>query len=361
MTRRRIGVGAAVTAALLVPASLLVPAQAQGTHKVDVVTEGLEGPRGVDNLRHGRTLVSEGDGTFSVVKERKGRRAKVVELGAVPSTGVAPAVAAGRRGNVWILTGAGEPGTVGQATLYRWRRGWDEPKVVKDIAAYQAKDLDPYDLEDAPEESNPYDVVALRDGSVLVADAAGNDLLRVWKSGKTRTVARLKPRTVEVPEELPDEGFPPAGTPIPAEAVATSVTVGSDGWWYVGELRGFPATPGTSQIWRIKPGSVGVTCNPRKPDRRKCHRYADGLTSIVDLDGTRNGILAVSLSKMSWLQMEMETPGAQIGGLFRAQGNGHVRELAKDRFVMPAGVDAGRRGIYVTSPIFGPGSLTRLH
>ena len=59
--------------------------------------------------------------------------------------------------------------------------------------------------------------------------------------------------------------LPPAGTPIPSEAVATSVTVGSDGYWYVGELRGFPATPGTSQIWKIKPGTVGATCDPENP------------------------------------------------------------------------------------------------
>jgi hypothetical protein len=75
-------------------------------------------------------------------------------------------------------------------------------------------------------------------------------------------VARLKPRVVSVPEELPDEfqgePLPPAGTPVPSEAVATSVTVGADGSYYVSELRGFPATPGTSQVWRIAPGSVNA-------------------------------------------------------------------------------------------------------
>jgi hypothetical protein len=366
MRRRRIAVGTAMAAALAVPASLMLPAEAHDSHGVEVVAEGLDGPRGVDHLGKGRTLVAEADGTFSLVKERRRGDAKVVELGAVPSTGIAPAVAAGKRGDIWILTGAGEPGTVGHSTLYRWRHGWDEPKAVKDIAAYQAKDLDPYDLEELPEESNPYDVVALRDGSVLVADAAGNDLLRVWKNGRTKTVARLLPRTVPFPDGLPEtdpEGnpLPPAGTPMPSEAVATSVTVGADGYWYVGELRGFPATPGTSQIWRIRPGSVDAKCNPERPDRGRCHLYADGLTSIVDLDGTRKGVLALSLSKMSWLQMELGVPGSEVGGLFLVRRNGHARELAKDQLVMPGGIDAGKRGIYVTSPIFGPGTLQRVH
>ena len=68
------------------------------------------------------------------------------------------------------------------------------------------------------------------------------------------------------------------------------MTVGPDGYWYVGELRGFPATPGTSQIWRIKPGTIDAVCDPEKPWRGRCTRYADGLTSIVDLGaGTKLG------------------------------------------------------------------------
>ena len=126
------------------------------------------------------------------------------------------------------------------------------PLVIADIGKYQLNDPDPYNTNGPAEESNPFGVAALKDGTVLVSDAAGNDLLRVWpKTGQIKTVARLKPRVVNVPPGLPatdPEGnpteLPPAGTPINSEAVATSVTVGSDGYWYVGELRGFPATPG---------------------------------------------------------------------------------------------------------------------
>jgi hypothetical protein len=381
----------AVGAAALVLSGVM-PAQAGGDPensghggKLRTVIDGLDGPRGVDALGHGLTLVSETDGTFSLVVERRHRAAKKVELGQVPAD-FAPAVAAGRHGTVYILTGGAEPGSpvaAGSATLYKWRHGWSAPKVVADIAAYQATDPDPYDQEDFPEDSNPFGVQPLRDGTVLVSDAAGNDLLRVHKDGSIETVARLKTRTVKVPEGLPatdPEGnpLPPAGTPIVSEAVATSVTVGHDGYWYVGELRGFPATPGTSEIWRIKPGTVDAVCDPEKPRKGHCKRFADGLTSIVDLGAGRGSIYAVSLSKMSWLKMELGLPGAEIGGLFRisdqrrhdrsrcdtdrAARHGHrcIRELVPDQLTQPGGVDVSYDDIYLTGPVFGPGSLMKL-
>jgi len=104
---------------------------------------------------------------------------------------------------------------------------------VADIAACQQTDPDPDDLENEPAASNPFGLAALADGSVLVADAGANDLLRVWPDGSIVTVARRKPRTVAVPEGLPDSAdgqpLPPAGAMVPSEAVATSVTVGADG------------------------------------------------------------------------------------------------------------------------------------
>ena len=375
---------AALVMSGVVPAQAGTDAQRSGHEdKLRTVLDGLNGPRGVDALGDGLTLVSETDGTFSLVVERRHHPAKLVKLGQVPSD-FAPAVAAGRHGTVYILTGGAEPDTPtanGSATLFKWRHGWSAPKVVADIGAYQATDPDPYDTENAPEDSNPFGVQPLRDGSVLVADAGGNDLLRVHKDGSIETVARLKTRTVKVPAGLPatdPEGnpLPPAGTPIPAEGVATSVTVGDDGYWYVGELRGFPATPGTSEIWRIKPGSVDAVCDPESPRKGDCKRYADGLTSIVDLGAGHGSIYAVSLSKMSWLQMELGIPGSEIGGLFRISGQHHrsgcgsagsarhghgcIEELVPGQLTQPGGVDVSRDGIYLTGPVFGPGSLMKL-
>lgn len=372
----------AVTGTAIVAAG--VPTQAAagghghgGGMNLKPVVTGVNGPRGVsltpDNQR---VIYSAADGGVYSARV-DGLNKGIKKLGQV-AEGLGNAVDTNAWGTTYVLTGAGgEPGgpaVPGATTLYKIRPG-KAPAVVADISKYQAHDPDPYNLEGPATESNPFGVAALRDGTVLVADAAGNDLLRVWPNGHTKTVARLKPRTVTMPTGLPPTDpdgnpLPPAGTPIPAEAVATSVTVGSDGYWYVGELRGFPATPGTSEIWRIKPGTTNATCDPEKPYRGKCQRYADGLTSIVDLGaGPRHdpSIYAVELSKASWLQVELG--GSTTGALIKLQSkrwHGYTyaarrTELVKDKLTTPGGVAVSRWGqVYVSSPVFGPGGVSKV-
>lgn len=385
------------TATLVLSTAIAAPSVAGGRHHhhpprpvVETVT-ALDGPRGLDALGDGRAIVSESDGSFSLVVERRRGPAVVIPLGSV-DPGFAPAVAAGKRGTVYVLTGAaGEPGAPrveGSSTLYKWKKGYDAPVPVANIAAYQATNPDEADLEGVPADSNPFGLAVLPSGKVLVADAAGNDLLKVNpRTGSIRTVARLLPRTVEVPDGLPPtdpggEPLPPAGTEIPSEAVATSIAVGPDGAMYVGELRGFPATPGTSQIWRIEPGARDAVCDPEAPDEGDCQLFSDGLTSIVDLDVDRRGtVYALSLSTLSWLALELGVEGAEVGALWaltpdrhgwhgsHARGKGHwhdddddvrMTEIAPGELITPGGVDVVDRTAYVTGPVFGPGSLSKI-
>lgn len=385
-TTARFGVVATALVLALAGAPALAGGGHHGPDHDDDLTAvaDLDGPRGVDALGRGVTLVTETGGAFSLVIERRHGPAKVIPLGILPG-GLPPAIAKGHHGNIYLLSGAAggppeaelralrgeeaEPIPAAGATLYKWRPGWDAPLPVADIGEYQAGDHDPFNQEGSPGDSNPFGLAVLRDGTVLVADAEGNDLLRVWpRTGDIKTVARLMPRWVEVPEGLPElppeEGgpLPPAHTAILAEAVATSVTVGKDGYWYVGELRGFPATPGTSQVWRIKPGSENAVCDPENPYTGSCKRYADGLTSVTDLAAGHRGIYALELSKLSWFQFEIGVEGAEIGGLFlikRHHHHTHNHELVPGDLITPGGVDVND-GIYVVGPLFGPGALLKI-
>ena len=319
---------------------------------------GLNGPRGVAVGPGGKMVVTQANGTFSSIVREGANRGDVVKIGRVPKNFIAPAVDINNKGEIFLLTVGGP--TDGAGSLFKYTPGKGK-EMVADIMAYQRRDPDPFDIEDKPRESNPYGVAALDDGSALVADAAGNDLLRVSPDGSIETVARVMPRTVKSPD-LGEEG-PPPGTPMPTEAVVTSVTVGPDGSYYIGELRGFPGNLGKSQIWRIEPGATDAVCNPKRPNRGECTRYADGLTAVVDLAAGLGGALyATQLSKAGWLAAESGEPGTEIGAVIRIGHDTTVRrELGKGRLVLPGGVEVGPSGAgFASTGIFGPGRVLRL-
>jgi hypothetical protein len=90
---------------------------------------------------------------------------------------------------------------------------------------------------------------------------------------------------------------------IPGQAVPTSVAVGPDGYYYVGELKGFPAPTGASNIWRVAPGASWAECGSSSD----CVKVFDGgFTSIIDLQFGSDGQLYVAeLDEASWASVEI--------------------------------------------------------
>jgi hypothetical protein len=344
---------AVVCAGLLAAAAVGTSAAAAGPARQARAVEGLDGPRGLD-IAAGMTVVAESNGAISEVIRSGADKGTTERIGKVPA-GFGAGVAVAGNGDVWAVTGDKT------GTLYLFHDG--KRRTVLEVAKAQKKNPDPYDLEDAPKESNAFGLAALPDGSALVADAANNSVIRVTRKGKVSTIARVKPRTVPMPEGFDDPELPPAGTPMPLEAVTTSVTVGPDGAVYIGELRGFPGTPETSQIWRVEPGATNAVCKPNKPNKGACTREADGLTSIVDLDMGQGGALyAAELSKMSWLAAEFEVPGAEEGAIIRIGHDRNVRrELSAGEVILPGGVAVGGNGnVFGSGPVFGPGAVKKV-
>ncbi|MGN6578205.1 MAG: ScyD/ScyE family protein [Nocardioides sp.] len=356
------------TTLALVAASLtaatLVGAPTAGAAPAD--SPSFDGVRGLDIGRSGKTVIAASDGTVYKIVRHGPKAGTSRAIAKVHKNFVAPAVAVADDKAVWILTAGGENGPeAGFGSLYLKRAGHHK-RLVANISAYVAKhNRDPFDLENNDKDSNPYGVAALpgRGAGALVADAANNSIMRVSRSGKITPIARVKPRVVEMPAGFDDPQMPPAGTPMPAEAVVTSVAVGEDGSFYFSELRGFPATPGTSQIWRVGPGARNAVCRPDKPRKGACKRVADGLTSVVALDAGRGGSLYVAeLSKMSWFAMEGQVPGSEVGAIIRIGHDRSVRrELSKGKVIMPGGVAVGPKGnVFSSGPIFGPGGFMRV-
>ena len=132
----------------------------------------------------------------------------------------------------------------------------------------------------------------MANGDALVADAAGNDVIRVTPDGDGDDRGPLRPRDGR-DRPPPDSGPSPCPPTIDAEAVPTSVTIGPDGAIYVGELKGFPFRPGSSHVWRIEADADGALCSVNTPDD-DCTVYKNDLTAIQDIDfNLNNGRLYV--------------------------------------------------------------------
>lgn len=239
---------------------------------------------------------------------------------------------------------------------------------VANIAAYQATDPDPANTEGEPTESNPYAVAALPTGDALVADAAGNDLLRVTPSGDITTVARFGPELIPT-DHVGDPTLPPE---IPAEAVPTSIAVTHHGV-LIGELKGFPFRPGTSRIWKVDPFGADAECgldDVPSPARHGgpsggCTVVHDGLTAIQDLayDGWRGKLYVYELAAEGTLAFEEGFATGQFPAavLLELDRHGRQRELAAGQLSQPGGVEVSAFGtLYATDGMFTGGRLLRI-
>ncbi len=175
-------------------------------------------------------------------------------------------------------------------------------------------------------DSNPNGLLA-RPGVRLVADAGGNDLLKVDATGNISVLAVFPVRLVPAPPGIP--GLPPQ---IPMQSVPTTVAVGPDGAYYVGELTGFPFPVGGARVYRVVPGEAPQV-------------YASGFTNIIDIAFDRRGRLHVlEIAKNGLLS------GDLTGALLRVNRDGSRQTLASQGLVAPGGfVIAADGGFYVTN------------
>jgi len=261
-----------LAAAALATAALLVPTAAQADPSF------YTGPMfGIDPAPGGHLLVA--DAGRGIVDADTGEL--VASLPGV--TDVAPI----GRGDMYALTSSFAPGTHG--ALYRVSNG--SVRKLADLQDYEAQN-DPAG-DGTAEGSDPFDLARLDGGSTLIADAAGNDLLLADAKGRVDWVATF-------PEQ---NGI---------QSVPTSVAIGPDGAYYVGELSGAPAPLGASRVWRVAPGTLHAHCGSSPA----CSVVASGLTSILDLAFGPDGKLYVAqLDDAGWLAAE---EGGGIGGSVHA-------------------------------------------
>lgn len=300
-------------------------------------------------------------GDFTSVKEIRGEDISTIatlptEAGPVYGPATINGIEASARGNYFVATG-GPDQAVGAGVWHVSRGG---ARLVGDIHEYEttvdpdvnatgawkdpACEFVPDQFSVGPQ-SNPYHMARLDGNSVLLADAAGNSLLEVGKNGNIDLVTILPPASDGDPANSDNwlVLFPlDADTDCYVQPVPTSVDVGPDGAYYVGELtgatpEGVPAT-GWSRVWRIEPGAENVVC-----PSGDCQPVIEGLTSVIDLTfGPDGHLYVVEFDENGWLAATTDDLG--LGTINRCDVTNGSCTVVEGGLVLPAAIDFDKRG-----------------
>jgi len=343
--QRRLFATLAILALVLM---VFAPAALAAGPTVTVVASGLDNPRGLAFGPEGALYVAEagtggavcgipspeGESCFgntgAITRVWKGSQERIAtglpSLASPGGTGAIGPVGISfqGRGGAYVIVGLGgnpanrsglgpEAAILGQLVRLLPDGRW---QAVADVAGYEAE----ANPDGAQVDSNPYAVLALP-GKQIVADAGGNALVQRHASGSISTLATF----------APDGG---------AEAVPTSVALGPDGAYYVGQLTGVPFPVGAAKVYRVPAGGGPAQV------------YASGFTNIIGLAFAKDGSLYV-------LEIDHDSlaAGAPFGALLRVPaGGGSPENLNVPGLVMPGGLAIGPDGaLYVSNYSVFPG------
>jgi hypothetical protein len=224
-------------------------------------------------------------------------------------------------GSMWITLGlGGDPAARAAFEASGIRMGWLARASMNGDWSYQL-DLARFEVTDNPDgglvDSNPFKLVLQPDRGLFV-DAGGNSLNQIGTDLSISNLAVLPPVPV-----------PAGGT---TDAVATSVAAAPDGQLYLGQLTGFPFTPGAASLWRV-PAAGGAPV-----------QVATGFTMIIDIAIDSDGTAYVLEHDIDGLL----APGRD-GRLTRVMPSGARTEIASAGLTWPGGVAIGAdRALYVT-------------
>ena len=245
---------------------------------------------------------------------------------------------------------AGDPFT-NLGTVFKQGPAASTPTKFADIAAFErdndpdaSEPRDPSDTEPTTD-SNPYALTMKSDGTLLVADAGGNDVVGVDATGTVSLVSALPFSEADAPPFL---GLPP-GTKIPMQPVPTAIEVippelpapiGMD-QIFIGQLTGFPFPVGGANVY---------TLNGNADKHDNLDVAFAGLTNVIDVAAAPDGTLyALEIASNGLLS---EPPTA---ALIQLRGDGTRKAILNSSdLVFPGGVAVGPDGmVYVSDTATG--------
>lgn len=204
--------------------------------------------------------------------------------------------------------------------------------VAAGCAPPAGADLPPFTTYRGQVDTHAYATAVSRDGTRYVADAGGNDLLRL-RHRRLSTVAVFPPvRSLISPAAAVAVGAPClAGATFIAEPVPTDVEVGPHGMLYVTTLPGGPedATLGArGSVWQVDPATGHI------------RRLATGLLGAANLAVTPGGTVYVS---------------ELFAGRISQVASGHLSTVLE--VAQPAALEWAHGRLYAGVGVFGDGKV----
>ncbi|MCA9859437.1 MAG: ScyD/ScyE family protein [Thermomicrobiales bacterium] len=198
-------------------------------------------------------------------------------------------------GVLYVATGGVGPatGTVppleGRAAVWSIDLVSGEGTIVADLEAYEMdNNPDPHMID-----ADPYGLVVGTDGMVYVADAGGNDILKVDPTtGEVSTLAVIP--------GLPGQAENPTrGGALEIDPVPTGLALAPDGGLYVSTLSGGPFIPGTAALLHVAMDGTVTT-------------VASGLTMLGDVTVGPDGAIYVVTMSDNFIDPAGPAPGSIV-------------------------------------------------
>ena len=316
------------------------------------VAEHLAGPLNFAVGKHGSLYVGQSNsGVLTLVAPGKKPR----DLVTAPDTDI-EAVSLRGTSLTWSETTFGPDGPA--TAVVKQQAGTAAPKLLVDTMAYERahnsdsvntygfRGLTPACLATVPPplqpytgvvDSHPYGAVEGRFGT-YVADAGSNSILKIDPRGRVSTLAVLPGRAVAITAEAAAGlGLDPCvvGHEYVFEPVPTDIEIGPDGQLYVTGLPGGPedgSTGANGSVYRVSPKTGAIKL------------IATGFAGATNLAIAPNGTVYVA-----------ELFGDRVSAISR---DGVVTPLVS--LTQPAGLEWARGRLYVSTNVFGDGSIVSL-
>lgn len=252
---------------------------------------------------------------------------------------VGPAGIDVENGIAYVATGGVGPATgtvpalAGRAAVWSIDLQSGEATIVADLETYEIENNpDPYHID-----SDPYGLVIGQDGMIYVADAGGNDIIKVDPTTGDTSVLAVIPG---LPGQQPN---PDRGDTNEIDAVPTGLALAPDGGLYVSLLSGGPFFPQTAALMHVAMDGTVTT-------------VASGLTMLGDVTVAPDGSIYVVTMSENFIDPAGPAPGAIVkvnedgsntpvitgipfpnGIAFDGEGNAYITAMVS----LPAGTPAG--------------------